>query len=276
MRNRQPNPREEYLLKFLLGAEWVDLPLAHALLSPQVDLSRGVAKAFGAAKTPRNSFTYVMLRRLVAEKVLRRPSDIQAYTYGRGALRLFDAPKEQSIVRSYSQSRKNPAYIKHDLITTHFLVTLDLARQCNPRWNYRVLSGAKEPTLVFRNQGNLRLDKLVEIWDAQNPRMRFWYFVEADRTSAIESSIPGKRSIVAKAEKFYAYADAGRFKSHWGIPGARLLFMVETEKWGRLQKFQEAIKRSRRIHPQNDLFRYLPARQSQIDNPELVASWLCV
>ena len=263
------NHREKYLLKFLLGAEWIDLHLANALLAPKADLGRGVARVFGAAKSDRNSYTYVMLRRLVSEGILRRHPDIKAYSFGRKAELLFEG-KHLSIVRSFARSRKRAPYVLHDLIATQLMVAIDLAQQVTGRWRYRILSGAKEPTLVFpasMRHGNLRLDRLIELSDLQFEKC-YWFFLEADRgTCAIDSTLPNKRSIISKAERFYEYAQAGLFRKHWGIPGAHLIFVVTGARQSRLVAIRGAIKDSRRIHKQSDLYRYVALRDSFLKKP---------
>lgn len=265
---RNLNPREKYLLRFLRGAEVIDLPLAHELLAPHAR-ALGQAKR-GFAKNPRSSYVYVMLRRLVKERVLRRHEYVQAYLLGRKAEHYF--PDDRRI-RTLTRRSPGGGQVMHDLLTTHFLVVMDLVQQKSDWFEYQVLLNGEEPLLKHRGK-RIKLDKLVQLANRLNGKL-FWYFIESDRaTAALQSDLPKKRTIRKKVERFYAYSREVGFRKHFGFPGGRLLFLVPEAKSKRADSIRNVVASSNVIHPQSDLFRYTAAFRWHLKDSEAIAKWL--
>jgi len=150
-----------------------------------------------------------------------------------------------------------------------------MAKQERPgRWDYTVLLEGLEPKLIH-NGRTMKLDKLVAVADKERQRM-YYYFIEADRaTAALQTGLPRKRSIRDKAERFYRYAQDVGFRKHFGIPGARLLFLVPEEKDARVESIRRTVETSRSIPNDTNLFHYLTVFPQQLDAPEMILEGLC-
>ncbi len=266
MTNRRLSDREAHLLNFLVekGDGLTDLSLAHALLAP-LTTKRGQAVR-GFATNPRNSYVRHMLYKLRREGFLWKHEYADAYLMSRKLELLIDAPR----LRSLTRRNPNRGHVEHDLLTLHLLVALERALRRRSTWDYKVHLDGAEP--VIRGKRKVKLDKLVEIWSTSRTK-RFYYFVETDRaTASLQTHLPGQRSIQRKAELFYQALKDKEIKEQFGVPGARLLFLVSKERKGRLRSIERIIRGSKKIPDDavSEVFRFHALSPSDLEDDTLV------
>jgi hypothetical protein len=289
------NDRETYLLSFLAdGGHIVSPELALVMLEPLLK-QKGQAVHKGRAKSYRNSYVYRMLLKLKKANVLRQHYQAHpnaqvaynAYMLGPEAWKYVDHPRARKL------GRKPFVSVKHNLLTAHFLASLDIASQKSPRWEYKVREHGAEPVLRVEGEWSMKLDKLVEIHDHQS-RRRFYYFIESDTGTADLYSSTNRRNVVTKVEKFVAFRDKPGFQDTFGIRGALLLFLLPDEEekrrkdiydtiYGPTDKDAEAKRlkhnfakpRRRPKIPRTNIFRAMCFKPWMLTKPMILMEWLC-
>lgn len=263
----------EKLIAFLYWSRVIAPEQVLALLDP--GRKKVGRRRHGAAKSFRSSVAYKECAFLVKNKFLRKWEG--AYMLGPTSLDLMpDNERQRRLVRNrIFKSYPESGTVKHDLLITHLLVVLDMAKQLNPdRWAYQVHLQGEEPKLKV-NGKFVKLDKLVTIIDRKQGR-KFNYLVEADRsTAALETSLPNKRNVKARAVGFYRFHKDGGFPRHFGVKGARLLFICPEGRNERLENIMATVKRAEEIPQDTNVFKYMTAEPWHLKQPERLAAWLC-
>lgn len=266
------NDHSIYLLGFLYFARVIAPDQIVALLNPR---RKNVGtRRYGPAKSWRSSVAYKEIAYLVRKKYLRKWEG--AYMLGSASL-LFMPEAEQArkrvrnrILKSYPES----GTVKHDLLITHLLVTLDMAKQMNDRWDYAVHLDGEEPKLKLKGK-YIKLDKLVTITDRKQVK-KFNYLVEADRsTAALQTNIPSKRNVRSRAVGFYRFHKGGGFPKHFGLKGCRLLFICPESREERLKNIMATVHRAKEIPLDTNVYKYMTAEPWHFKQPERLVDWLC-
>lgn len=261
------------LLAFLYWSRVIGPEHIVALLDPgRKQIGR---RRYGAAKTFRSSVAYKEVAFLVKEKFLRKWEG--AYMLGPTSIPYMPEAEHSRkrvrnrILKSYPES----GTVKHDLLITHLLVVLDMAKQMNPdRWAYQVRLQGEEPKLKLKGK-YVKLDKLVTIIDRKQVKM-FNYLVEADRsTAALQTSIPNKRNVRSRAVGFYQFHKSGGFPKHFGLKGCRLLFICPASRNERLKNIMATVHRAKEIPQDTNVYKYMTAEPWHLKRPERLVNWLC-
>ena len=249
-----------------------------ALLNPR---RKNVGKRRqGPARSWRSSVAYKEVAFMVKEKYLRKWEG--AYMLGSGSLPYMpDAPKFRKLARNrILRSYPETGTVKHDLLITHLLVLLDMAKCIHPdRWDYFIHLGGEEPKLRVKDKGGekkyIKLDKLVSVVDKDRDE-KHNFFIEADRsTAALITNLPKKRNVRSRARGFFQFHTDGGIPLHFGLPGARLVFICPKGRNQRIQNIKETVRRTPNIPNQTTVFKYMTAEPVHFDNPGQFVVRLC-
>ena len=268
------NDHNTYLLGFLFFARVIAPDQIVALLNPR---RKNVGnRRHGAAKSWRSSVAYKEVAFLVKERYLRKWAG--AYMLGSASIRHFEGVVKTKSRLRYRVLKSYPeaGTVKHDLLITHLLVVLCMAMESNPnRWRIRIHLDGDEPKMRIANTKYIKLDKLITIDDLLKNRSHH-FFVEADRsTSALVTNLPSKRNIRSRALGYFRFHKAGGIPRHFGLPGARLLFICPEGRNKRLQNIYATVQRIEEIPENSTIFRYITAEPQHFKHPEQFVKWLC-